>query len=138
MRWARLVALAAATWLALVGAGCHTPFDFASSSCFGGILNQPPGPGEAYIDPNFALIFLDGLTRTDTLTACFLGGPADRAAVTWSSLDPSIATVEPATGPETTVTGHRFGRTRVIAVMRGLRREVSAIVCNRPGDCPEP
>lgn len=141
MRSVKPVALAAAIWLALVGAACPNRIDSASTSCFGGILNQPPDPGEAYIDPNLVLIFLDGTTHTWTLRACFhgdLGRPAERAAVTWSSSDTSIATVEPATGPETTVTGLRFGRTRVVAVITGLRREVPVTVCNSPRDCPLP
>lgn len=141
VRSVKPVALAAAIWLALVGAACPNRIDSASSSCFGGILNKPPDPGSPYIDPNSALIFLDDITPVRTLRACFHGDlaqPGERAAVAWASLDPSIASVEPTTGPETTVTGLRFGRTRVVAVITGLRREVPVTVCNTPRDCPLP
>lgn len=130
-------------WTTLVGAsGCPTGLsddDRESNSCFDGFLGSPPDPRNPYAFPHSVLIFLDVGDRSDTLEACFyrdLARPEERAAVTWLSLDPSIATVEPARGPTTVVTGHRFGRTTVVAVITGIRDEVPVSVCNRLGDCP--
>lgn len=140
MRPGTVVALA--TCLLLGSTGCNSVYpDLEGSSCFTGVFRRPPDPGRPYIYPEFALIYLDGITATYKLSACFyrdLSQPAERAAVTWASLDPTIATVDPARGPETVVKGHRLGRTRVVAVITGIRCEVSVTVCNSPADCPLP
>lgn len=141
--WMRPGSVVALACCVLLGpTACRSVYpDSEGSSCVGGVLARPPDPGRPYIYPEFALIYLDGITATYKLSACFyrdLSQPAERAAVTWASLDPTIATVDPARGPETVVKGHRLGRTRVVAVITGIRREVPVTVCNSPGDCPVP
>jgi hypothetical protein len=96
------------------------------------------------VDPRLAVINEGGVTisvgRSEKLSACFyrdLERPAERQAITWSSLDASIASVAPSTGPETTVTGLRFGKTRIRALITGVQAEAFAVVCEA-GACPPP
>lgn len=139
---ARIVALTAMLWMTLAGvSGCLVgpSDDHLTNSCFEPVLGKYPNPDRPYIYPNRALIWLDGITQTARLDACFyrdLARPKEQAAVTWMSLDPSIATVEPARGPTTVVKGHRAGRTVVVAVITGIRDEAPVTVCNTLWDCP--
>lgn len=139
---ARSVGLRAALGLTLASvSGCFGPSDDHETNSCSDLFGFYPAPGGAYIHPNSALIWLDVEDRSRSLQACFyrdLARPADRAAVTWMSLDPSIATVDPARGPTTVVKGHRAGRTVVVAVITGLRREAAVTVCNTVRDCPPP
>jgi Flp pilus assembly secretin CpaC len=76
-----------------------------------------------------------------TLSVCFyrdLERPAERAAISWSVADPSVARVTPMTGPRVTVTGLAFGKTKVRALVTGVTVEVPAIVCDASGACPPP
>jgi hypothetical protein len=139
---ARSGGLRAALGLTLAGmSGCFGPSDDHEANSCSDLFGFYPAPGGASIHPSSALVYLDGITQTARLGACFyrdLARPADRAAVTWISLDPSIATVDPARGPTTVVKGHRAGRTVVVAVITGLRREAAVTVCNTVRDCPPP
>jgi Bacterial Ig-like domain (group 2) len=100
--------------------------------------------GGVAVDPRLAVINEGGVTvsvgRSEKRTACFyrdLERPADRRAITWSSLDPSIASVSPSSGPETTVTGVAFGKTKIRALITGVPVETFAVVCEA-GQCPPP
>lgn len=98
--------------------------------------------GGVAVDPRLAVINEGGVTlsvgRSEKRAACFyrdLQHPSERQAITWSSLDPSIASVSPSMGPETTVTGVSFGKTKIRALITGVPVEVFAVVCE-DGRCP--
>jgi Big-like domain-containing protein len=100
--------------------------------------------GGLQVDPRLAVINEGGVTvsvgGSEKRSACFyrdLRRPSDRQAITWSSLDPSVASVSPSTGPETTVAGVSFGKTKIRALITGMSVEVFAVVCEA-GRCPPP
>lgn len=74
-----------------------------------------------------------------TLGTCFYRDrvrPQDAQAITWESMDPSIATVNPTRGPETYVTGQHFGVTHVKAVITGIDTFALIVVCDSTWTCP--
>lgn len=108
--------------------------DIEATSCasfFGGVA---PGAPEI-VEPGVTVWVGAGPGR---LTACFYRDKerAEEArAITWESLDPTIATVSPSTGPETLVTGLRLGVTRVRAVITGVEAFAGVVVCEA-NTCP--
>lgn len=91
-----------------------------------------PAPDKPQINEHAATLAIGGAAR---LTVCFYRDKertAEAQAITWTSLDPAIATVSPTTGPTTLVTGVGFGRTAVRAVITGIPVDARITVC-QPG-----
>lgn len=126
--------------LVSVTAGCGwtgpSLSDAKATSCGStGIVGQV-GRDVRHISPPVATI---SVGRTTTFSACFyrdLDRPTDRAAISWSIVDPSVAGVAPATGPSVTVTGLAFGETKLRALITGVSLDVPVIVCDARGTCP--
>lgn len=60
------------------------------------------------------------------------GRPVTGRPITWSSSQPSIATVSPTTGPSTTVTGVSPGITEIRATVEGVVGAATVVVGNPP------
>ncbi|MCL4819800.1 MAG: hypothetical protein KJ067_11685 [Vicinamibacteria bacterium] len=135
----RLVATTLAGVGALATSRCEAPFDLRDHTSCGELLyGGVPAEGSPRVNPSFVTVFT-GFGRS--LEACFYGDEvrdAERQAIRWSSDDPTLATVDPATGPRTVVSGHGFGVTHVRAVITGVSVPVVVVVCDESGACPPP
>ncbi len=135
----RLAAVTAAGVGALASSRCQAPFDLREHTSCGSFLGGVPAEGSPEVIPDGVTVFSGG--QKGVLVACFYGDEvrdAERQAIRWSSDDPTLATVDPATGPRTVVSGHGFGVTRVRAVITGVPVPVVVVVCDESGACPPP
>jgi hypothetical protein len=108
--------------------------DVEATSC--GSFYYVPAPSSPTVIPARVQVTAGG--GGNPLRACFYRDKereAEAQAIAWTSLDPSIATVSPATGPETLVRGVRFGMTTVRAVITGVPVDATVVVCEG-GRCP--
>ena len=108
-RWLRVLAVGLLGPTGGCGTGPSLSEADATSCRTTGILGEG-GRDFRDIDPPGGTVLVG---RTMTLSVCFyrdLERPAERAAISWSVLDPRIARVTPMTGPAVTVTGLAFGR----------------------------
>lgn len=113
-----------------------TVSDKDATSCPGDILGiGSPAPTLRDIIPRPVFVFTGG---TAVIDACFYRDktrPADRAEITWSIADTTFATLNPQTGPTTTVSGKAVGSTTITAVITGVAVTTSLIVCAPGGRC---
>jgi hypothetical protein len=138
-QFARLAVLTLVAGGTLANSRCEAPFDLRDHTSCGELLyGGVPAEGSPRVNPSFVTVFT-GFGRS--LEACFYGDEvrdAERQAIRWSSDDPTLATVDPATGPRTVVSGHGFGVTHVRAVITGVSVPVVVVVCDESGACPPP
>ena len=127
--------------LLFAASGCVTPTqpsgisDTDATSCGvsgPGTIFPTPGPDFRSVTP--AVIRVDVGNPGATIGACFFRDkerPAERAAIQWTSMDPAVATVSPATGPATRVTAVARGRTTLTAVITGVPVVALVRVCDQ-------
>lgn len=112
--------------------------DEAATSCAGGpgTIFQTPSPDLRRIIPHPILV---NAGSSVSLEVCFFRdkeNPAIAAATQWSSANPLIASVSPAVGATTILTGRAFGSTVLTAIINGAAVTTSVDVCEPGGRCP--
>ncbi len=88
-----------------------------------------PPPNKPEIVPLSPVALFVG--DSDVPTACLFRDeerPAEALVITWTSENPAVATVSPATGPRTVVRGLTLGVTRVRAMVARFPAEATVVV----------
>jgi uncharacterized protein YjdB len=115
-----------------VGLGITTVTATSEGITDTGILVVSPVPVDSVlVSPDSTEIRVGGTTSYTAATFDSIGGALLGREVTWSTADPAIATVDPATG---VVTGVDAGVTTVIATSEGITDSAIIAVSLRPVD----
>ena len=113
--------------------------DEAATSCTAGgpgTILHSPAPEFRQIIPSPILI---NAGSSATLRVCFFRDkekPDVAAATQWTSANPGIASVSPAVGATTVLTGRAFGSTALTAIINGAAETTLVAVCEPGGRCP--